>query len=267
MRVLMRTLLLSALFILSVPLSQVYGGQTRQEKAAPREQRRSQKRELDRKKQLEIVKQVAKEAKAGKKKRGAKKRPPLFKRNRLHARCLGTSSASNPSTAYTVEVAKNGSTIILADGTTWNIRECYHDTVTKWGDTSKVIFSTNQDYLNQLMKDPQDALRYKYRFQATNTRRNESVEVELSQGPFLFSADAVKINRINRDNNSVYLTDGHCYRIADTEANNLVLRGWKRDDFVVVGQHASFLWMGYPFLIINLSAGANGDCAAATCTY
>jgi hypothetical protein len=253
MHILIRNILLCGLFSVYFPLSQVH--------CRTYEDPRCELRTMDPEERQTLALSHAKEAKG----------------KQLCPKCLANHPyASNDSMTYCIkELSKNGSTLTIPDGTVWGIHEYYHDVVKGWkqeesdqkGNGHRIIFSTNQNYLNKLLSDPQDALKYKYKYQITNTSTGESVEASLDLGPFKLSPFALRIVGIDHNRREIYLNNNSSFRLVDSRANRMSLQGWKKDDYIIIGHQPTLLWFGAPILIINLSAGEDGDCASATRLY
>lgn len=148
----------------------------------------------------------------------------------------------------------NGAFIELIDGSGWTVHENDRK-ILKGGDWTP----------NALVQIQPNDTHFFWRGNCTyklyNLHSRESVQVELSQGPYTTPPagmpSAKRISFFDHARQQVVLTDNTAWQIVATPANRAIFQNWQVNDFIIIGANNWYWynWIGFwpPYILINVS--------------
>jgi hypothetical protein len=192
--------------------------------------------------------QVAKQNKASLKKLGTKKNAlktfqtkGLFSKKQTHF--------SKPKHSIK-ERAPNGDAITIEDGSAWTIKDKDQQTVRSWSENAPITFTANSlSIWSKLLRRP---LIHKYRI--VNLHTKESVEANLSLGPFVHNPNTRRIRKIALTRGEVVFSNGTLWRCDTSKASQKLLQDWRVGDFVITGTNNTWFGLGQQEIVINVSS-------------
>ncbi|MBS0654872.1 MAG: hypothetical protein JSR46_03770 [Verrucomicrobia bacterium] len=146
------------------------------------------------------------------------------------------------------DTSRLGDMIAIKDGSEWTVSESDRYIVQNWAPNTKITFAPNLSSWSFIMGEPM----HKYR--AVNLETGESVEVNLSQGPFIHKKESRRIKQINKSTGEVRFDNGTAWRCAYNGPVSEVFHDWKVGDFVITGINDSWYALNKQDIIINVSA-------------
>lgn len=131
-----------------------------------------------------------------------------------------------------------GKTIAMNDETVWTIANQSQSTASAWSPNDTIIIKPNKGFLTWFSKED---------YQLHNVDRNQYVEADLSQGPFL--KYSVFIQYINTQQGTILLTDGSLWTVSRSSIKTL--SQWQTGQAVLFGQNNG--WWELPYILININ--------------
>lgn len=165
--------------------------------------------------------------------------------------CFSSAIAFHRITYTSTEDTKRlGDVITIKDGSQWSIAESDREIVKRWDIGTPIAFSPNS--LSTWAYFTGGTTLYKYR--VTNLETNESVEANLSKGPFLNSMSARRIRRLDKQSGTVHFNDGSIWNCNPYGDDGVIFNEWKVSDFVLLGRNDTWYSFNKNDIIINVSA-------------
>ena len=148
------------------------------------------------------------------------------------------------------ERAPNGDALTIEDGSAWTIKDKDQKIVKDWSENTPITFVPNKLSLwSKLVRQP---LTHKYCI--VNLKTKESVQANLSLGPFVHNPYAVRIRKISKPKGEVVFSDGTLWKCDTSKASQALLNDWRIGDFIATGTNNTWFGLGQQEIIINVSS-------------
>jgi hypothetical protein len=171
--------------------------------------------------------------------------------NSVSSRGVSVQKVSFPRPTYTIkeDTSRLGDIVVIKDGTEWSVRESHREIVKGWEIGQPIAFTPNLSTWKFLWgQEPM------YKYHIVNLETGESVEANLSKGPFVNSISARRIRRIDKSTGDVFFSDGTLWRCNPKGDDGIVFREWKVGDFLITGRNDTWYSFQNEDIIINVSA-------------
>lgn len=170
-----------------------------------------------------------------------KARIALAKKNKINSikpKCIGTGGLFHARYYRPEYVIKdtgiNGKTLATYDETIWEIARGDNSTAARWPKNSPVILSPNTNWFSA------------YSFRLTNKLRGESVNANISFGPY--KKFAIYITDLDHQTGFISLSNGTQWRVDPTSE----FQRWKPGQAVLIGEN--YAWFQRDYILININA-------------
>jgi hypothetical protein len=171
--------------------------------------------------------------------------------DQVHARACGGEADRFQRVCHFLheDTSRLGDIITIQDGSQWSVSEQDHDTVKSWSVNAPVTFAPNLSVWNHFTgHEP------KHKYKAINLDTGDTVEVNLSQGPYTSSKHVKRIHRINKAKGEIYLSNGTLWKCANDDAAKEVFNEWKAGDYLIPGTNDTWYSFQKQDIMINVSA-------------
>lgn len=212
---------------------------------------RSEVRSLPLKKQEAIYKKIAAKAKQNQKVLSlSAKNKDIVTTLQTRDLCASKTMIAFPKTPHFLhERSPQGELVTIENGSAWAIKEADQPIARGWSQGTALTISPNE--LSLWGKLTRKELRHKYRI--INLVTNESVQANLSLGPFIHNPHTLQIRRIDKYAGEIAFTNGTLWRVDTSHLSAQILHDWLVDDFIITGQNNTWFGLGYADIIINVS--------------
>ncbi len=201
---------------------------------------------MPRKKEAQLYKEMAKVAKATKEEVNKK-------HGNIQPKDLAPKAAAFARVFHTLtEMSPRGDIITLQDGSAWSVGEDYHAIAASWMPSNELNISPNLSVWYKLFGWGNGSPKYKYLI--TNNDKNQSVEANLSLGPFVHNVNTKRIRRIDKSRGEIYFTNGTLWKCEAKGAAGEIFNEWKVGDYVTTGTNDTWFSFWNQDIIINFSA-------------
>lgn len=212
---------------------------------------RVQRKPLPADREQAIYQRMAKLADNNRKFVGGKNAPQSPSDAKLHTRgcnIFGTKASYPVLTHFVRETDPQGSIVTIQDGSVWRVSESDQDIVKGWTVHSELTIKPNSlSIWNKLT-----GTKPRYKFRIVNLASNQSVEANMSLGPFKYNPNTRKIDRIDYSRGEVYLNNGSIWKIDMSGPCVDLLRDWQKGHAVILGTNDTWFSLGSPHIIIDV---------------
>ncbi len=212
---------------------------------------RVQRRPLPEGKERALYNQMAKIAAKNRKFVGGKNAPANPSKLNFTARgCdfFGPSPTFAVVSHYVKETDSKGSLVTVQDGTTWGISESDHAIVKSWPLHTELAVKPNSLSMWNKITGTKPA----HKFRLVNLQTNQSVAANMALGPFKYSPNTRKIERIDYSRGEVYLNNGSIWKVDLSGPCAQILRDWQRGYAMICGSNDTWFSLGSPFILISV---------------
>jgi hypothetical protein len=138
---------------------------------------------------------------------------------------------------YIKDIGAQGKTLTTYDETVWLVSDSDSYIARTWYADAPVVITPNYSWFSS------------YDFRLKNMTFNESVAVNLSQGPFV--ENAIFITDIDTYYGIITLSNGSAWSTGYLYSNNTQLRQWKVGQAVLIGESDN--WFSPSFILVNIN--------------
>lgn len=138
-----------------------------------------------------------------------------------------------------------GQTIALEDGSTFAVSSSHQYQVNYWPIGSLIYVLPNHGYFFGLVRSTYDLCLY-------NATTNETIEVDLILGPYLYGDLSEWIINIDNLTGWIWLRDGHIVEVHPND--RYLLWNWEPQEHVIVGTNDGSGYDAYPNIIVNVAS-------------
>jgi hypothetical protein len=135
-------------------------------------------------------------------------------------------------------VSALGDTIVLEDGSTWNLDSYNSAVIMSWKSSEPLFIYPNSSWFSS------------HKYYVYNQKSNTSVPVTLTKGPIIGGDFSLQIKNIDYKKRLVYLNDDSVWQISSSD--KYLLEDWENNDYIIVG-HYSGWWHSEKNILLNVN--------------
>jgi len=153
--------------------------------------------------------------------------------------------SSYPGLHMAVTVGINGEIVEIEDGSVFSVRKWDQWTVAHWLPGSWVYVTPNHGYFFGLIGGNHDLC-------LVNAQTLETVEVDLSMGPYLYGENSTWIVDIDEYQGIIALSDGSYVQVDPSDRG--IMWSWLLGEHLIVGSNDGSHHYKYPNILVNVAS-------------